>query len=59
MNGNKEADMDLETKLLRQMIEAMARYERAKRAEAARRCRRIDKLLKSTENQSIMKDTDE
>ena len=51
--------MDLETKLLRQMIEAMARYERAKRAEAARRCRRIDKLLKSTENQSIMKDTDE
>jgi hypothetical protein len=51
--------MDLETKLLRQILEAMDRYERAKRAEAARRCRLMEKLLKCTDYQSIIKSTDE
>lgn len=47
--------MDLETKLLRKIIEALDEYERGKRAEAARRCRLMEKLLKSTDYQSIIK----
>jgi hypothetical protein len=51
--------MDLETKLLRKIIEAMDEYERGKRAEAARRCRLMEKLLKCTENQGTIKGTND
>ena len=47
--------MDVETKLLRQILEALDRYERAKRAESMRQCRLIEKLLKCLENQSIIR----
>jgi hypothetical protein len=44
---------------LRQILEAMDRYERAKRAEAARRYRLMQKILKCTENQGTIKGTND
>lgn len=47
--------MDLENELMRQFLEAILRYERAKRAVAMRRCRSIETIIKQFENQSIIK----
>lgn len=53
--NNWEVNMDLESKLLRKIIEALDEYERGKRAEAMRRYRLMQKILKCTENQGTIK----
>ena len=51
--------MDIESQLLRKMIEAMDEYERAKRAESMRRCRQMKKILKQFETKRIIKGINE